>query len=48
LQVKVLGCIGLIDEGETDWKLVAIDINDPLAEQLKGKKMKLLITTGLI
>ncbi|CAB3372716.1 Hypothetical predicted protein [Cloeon dipterum] len=35
LQVKVVGCIGLIDEGETDWKLVAIDVNDPLAEQLK-------------
>ena len=23
--------------GETDWKLLAIDINDPLAAQLNGK-----------
>lgn len=22
--------------GETDWKLIAIDINDPLAEELNG------------
>lgn len=34
LQVKVLGTIALIDEGETDWKLIAIDVNDPLAPQL--------------
>jgi len=34
IQVKVLGVIGLIDEGETDWKVVAIDVNDPLAEKL--------------
>ncbi|XP_019768208.1 uncharacterized protein LOC109543107 isoform X4 [Dendroctonus ponderosae] len=34
LQVKVLGTIALIDEGETDWKLIAIDINDPSADQI--------------
>lgn len=34
LQVKVLGTLALIDEGETDWKLLAIDVNDPLADQL--------------
>ncbi|XP_069946810.1 inorganic pyrophosphatase isoform X2 [Cherax quadricarinatus] len=34
IQVKVLGTIALIDEGETDWKLIAIDVNDPLAPQL--------------
>lgn len=34
LQVKILGVIGLIDEGETDWKLLAIDINDDKANQL--------------
>ena len=32
--VKVLGTIGLIDEGETDWKILTISINDPLAEKL--------------
>jgi len=34
VQVKVLGVFALIDEGETDWKLLAIDVNDPLAEKL--------------
>ncbi|XP_047501832.1 inorganic pyrophosphatase-like isoform X2 [Penaeus chinensis] len=34
IQVKVLGTLALIDEGETDWKLIAIDVNDPLAPQL--------------
>lgn len=33
-QVKVLGCMALIDEGETDWKILAIDVNDPLASKL--------------
>jgi len=33
-QVKVLGIMAMIDEGETDWKLIAIDINDPLAKDL--------------
>merc|ERR1712212_1437451 len=34
IQVKVLGTLALIDEGETDWKIIAIDVNDPLAPQL--------------
>jgi len=34
IQVKVLGTLALIDEGETDWKLIAIDVNDPMAPQL--------------
>jgi len=33
-QVKVLGMLAMIDEGETDWKVIAIDVNDPLAEKL--------------
>lgn len=32
--VKVLGTYAMIDEGETDWKIVGIDVNDPLAAQL--------------
>lgn len=32
--LQVLGTLALIDEGETDWKLIAIDVNDPLAPQL--------------
>jgi inorganic pyrophosphatase len=34
VQVKVLGIIALIDEGETDWKVLAINVKDPLAENL--------------
>jgi inorganic pyrophosphatase len=33
-QVKILGALALIDEGETDWKLIAIDVNDPKAAEL--------------
>lgn len=34
--VKVIGAIGLIDEGETDWKIIAIDVNDPKAHFING------------
>jgi len=34
LQVKVLGVLGMLDEGETDWKVIAVDVNDALAPQL--------------
>ncbi|KAL4242509.1 PPase family protein [Abortiporus biennis] len=33
-QVKALGILALIDEGETDWKVIVIDIQDPLASRL--------------
>jgi inorganic pyrophosphatase len=36
VQVKVLGVLAMIDEGETDWKVIVIDVNDPLAAQLNG------------
>ena len=32
--VKILGCLAMIDEGETDWKVIAIDVNDPKAKDL--------------
>lgn len=35
-QVKVLGILGLLDSGETDWKVIAIDVHDPLADKLHG------------
>lgn len=38
IQVKILGVFALIDEGETDWKLLAIDVNDPLAKTLNDLK----------
>lgn len=34
IQVKVLGTMCLVDEGETDWKIIAIDVTDPLAKDL--------------
>lgn len=34
IQVKILGIMCLVDEGETDWKVLTIDVNDPLAEKL--------------
>lgn len=33
-RVKVLGCLAMIDDGETDWKVVCIAADDPLASQL--------------
>ena len=34
IQVKILGTLALIDEGQTDWKLISIDITDPLASKM--------------
>lgn len=33
-QVKVLGIMALLDEGETDWKVIVVDVSDPLASKL--------------
>jgi len=33
-QVKVLGIMALLDEGETDWKVIVVDTQDPLAAKL--------------
>lgn len=32
--VKVLGALALLDEGEIDWKIIAINVDDPLAPQM--------------
>lgn len=32
--VKILGCLALLDEGETDWKIFVVDLADPLAAVL--------------
>lgn len=32
--VKVLGVLGMIDSGETDWKVIAINMKDPLAKHV--------------
>jgi len=33
-QVKVLGVLGMIDEGEMDWKVLVMDVRDPNADNL--------------
>lgn len=34
MQVKVLGILAMIDDGELDWKVIAIRAQDELAVQL--------------
>jgi len=34
IQVKVLGVLAMVDEGETDWKIIAVDVKDPDAAKL--------------
>jgi inorganic pyrophosphatase len=33
-KVKILGAYAMIDEGELDWKMIAIRVDDPMAEYL--------------
>lgn len=48
IPVKVLGVMALLDEGETDWKVLAIDANDPLAAQLGGPQDIERLMPGLL
>lgn len=34
IKVKILGTLAMIDEGETDWKMIGIDVQDEMAEKL--------------
>jgi inorganic pyrophosphatase len=34
IQVKVLGVLGMIDEGEMDWKVIVVNVRDPLASRM--------------
>lgn len=45
-RVKVLGVMAMIDDGETDWKVIAIDVNDPLAEKMNGRLLPILRLLG--
>lgn len=36
IKVKVLGTLALIDEGETDWKVIVINTEDPEAGDFNG------------
>ena len=44
--MKILGTIALIDEGETDWKVFCIDVNDPLAKEMEGKALYIIKLTS--
>ncbi len=35
-QVKILGVWAMVDEGETDWKVLVIDVNDPKAKEINN------------
>ena len=37
IQVKVLGVLAMIDEGETDWKVIAVNADDPDAHNLNSR-----------
>lgn len=32
--MKVLGAIAILDQGQTDWKIIAVDVNDSLSSKL--------------
>ena len=36
MEVKVLGTLAMIDDGEADWKMIVIDTEDPLASELNN------------
>lgn len=36
IKVKVLGILAMIDEGETDWKVIAINVEDPEANDFNN------------
>ena len=37
--MKVLGLLGLIDEGECDWKVLVMNVEDPIAPQINGAQL---------
>lgn len=37
IRVKVLGVLAMIDEGETDWKVIAINVEDPEANDFNSE-----------
>lgn len=39
IKVKVLGILAMIDEGETDWKVIAINVDDPDAANYNGREI---------
>lgn len=48
MQVKVLGVLGMIDEGEMDWKVIAINVNDERAKDLNDVDDLYRVYPGLL
>ena len=48
IKVKLLGILCLIDEEETDWKIIGIDVNDPCANELRNVNDIERIMPGLL
>lgn len=47
-RVKILGCLALIDDGELDWKVIVIDVEDELAPQLNSIEDVESVCPGLL
>lgn len=48
IQVRVLGVLGMIDEGEMDWKVLVINVRDPLAKEVKDVGDLYRVLPGLL
>lgn len=48
VQVKVLGVLGMIDEGEMDWKVIVVNINDPIANEMNDVDDLYRVFPGLL
>ncbi len=46
--VKVLGVLGMIDSGETDWKIIGVRSNDSLVAQLNDIEDVERVRPGLL
>ena len=48
IQVKVLGILAMIDEGEMDWKVIAINVKDPDAKKLNSGCFPQIVLKGAV
>lgn len=48
LKVKILGSLALVDDGELDWKVIVINVNDPLSDLLSDIEDVEKVCPGLL
>lgn len=48
MRVKVLGVLGMIDEGEMDWKVIVVNVEDSLAEEVNEIEDLYRVLPGLL